>query len=239
MEGLRPGWAVKAIIVIVISSVLFRCVSATTNHSVGGHTGWDLASNLRAWAASTAFYAGDNLVFTYGPAHDVIEVNEADFTTCTTLNPINTYNDGETVVQLQEGGTTRYFFCGRPRHCSLGLKLEVQVLPRPSPSPGGSQPPSAGHGSEVNNRRPSPPPPPPHNSNQSPPPDHDFDPFAPPDDDDDDDDNRHACVPAPGRRCSGGVSHCKLGTGWVDASALFIRCTLLIAALAVFVVASQ
>ncbi|KAH7847577.1 hypothetical protein Vadar_027745 [Vaccinium darrowii] len=126
------GWAVKVIIFIVISSVLPRCASATTNHSVGGPTGWDLASDLRAWAAAATFYAGDNLVFSYGPTHDVLEVNEEDFRRCRTTNPIKAYNNGETVVQLEEGGTTRYFFCGRSRHCEMGLKLEVEINPLPN-----------------------------------------------------------------------------------------------------------
>ncbi|XP_058195185.1 uclacyanin 1-like [Rhododendron vialii] len=138
---MEVGWAVKAIIVIVISSVLLRCASATTNHSVGGPTGWDLASDLRAWAAATTFYAGDNLVFSYGPTHDVLEVNGADFARCRTTNPIKAYNDGETVVLLEEGGTTRYFFCGRSRHCDMGLKLEVEVLlSRPDNANGTTRP---------------------------------------------------------------------------------------------------
>ncbi|XP_057474006.1 cucumber peeling cupredoxin-like [Actinidia eriantha] len=122
------SWSVKVIVAIVIWWMLFRCVSAKTNHSVGGSTGWDLASDLRAWAAATTLYAGDNLVFRYGPSHDVLEVNRSDFAACETINPIKAYRDGETVVPLEEGGTTRYFFCGRNDHCSRGLKLEAQVL---------------------------------------------------------------------------------------------------------------
>ena len=60
MEGLRPEWAVKAILVIIITSILIRCVSAT-NHSVGGSSGWDLASDLQAWSAATTFHVGDSL----------------------------------------------------------------------------------------------------------------------------------------------------------------------------------
>jgi hypothetical protein len=60
MDGLRPGWAVKAIVVIILTSILFRCVSAT-NHTVGGSAGWDLASDLRAWSAATTFHVGDSL----------------------------------------------------------------------------------------------------------------------------------------------------------------------------------
>ena len=57
---MRPGWAVKAILVIIITSILIRCVSAT-NHTVGGSSGWDLASNLQAWSSATTFHVGDFL----------------------------------------------------------------------------------------------------------------------------------------------------------------------------------
>lgn len=69
----RKMQAMKAIIVVAVmfSSMFFRCgVSASTaataaaintNHSVGGASGWDLSSNLRAWATRTAFRVGDSL----------------------------------------------------------------------------------------------------------------------------------------------------------------------------------
>lgn len=60
MERVRPGWAVKAIVVILLTSVFFRCVCAT-NHSVGGPAGWDLRSNLQTWSATTTFFVGDDL----------------------------------------------------------------------------------------------------------------------------------------------------------------------------------
>lgn len=61
MVGLRPEWAVKAIVVIIITSILFRCVSAVTNHTVGGASGWDLTSNLQGWTAETTVRVGDFL----------------------------------------------------------------------------------------------------------------------------------------------------------------------------------
>ena len=60
MEKLRPAWAVKAIIVIVFTSILFRCVCGE-NHTVGGASGWDLRSNIQAWSSTTTFNIGDDL----------------------------------------------------------------------------------------------------------------------------------------------------------------------------------
>ncbi|KAF3976263.1 hypothetical protein CMV_000537 [Castanea mollissima] len=125
---MRPGWAVKAILVIIITSILIRCVSAT-NHTVGGSSGWDLASNLQAWSSATTFHVGDFLVFTYTPVHDVLEVGKSDFEMCRVSHPLNAYRDGETVISLSSEGS-RYFICGRHGHCDMGLKLQLQVLPR-------------------------------------------------------------------------------------------------------------
>ncbi|CAL5442546.1 unnamed protein product [Camellia sinensis] len=256
MEGLRPGWAVKAIIVIVISSVLFRCVSATTNHSVGGPTGWDPQSDLPAWAAAFTFYEGDNLVFRYRPTHDVLEVHEADYPTCRITDPIRAYSDGETVVQLEEGGISRYFICGRLNYCARGLKLEVQVLlrlspppsssppnPTPNPNPNGTTitPSAGGDGSTIDGHRRGRPRPPDHGRQRHPPPpltsnstkssprhhDHDHDRDLPPSVDDHGRNGHDKCAPAPHGQCSGGV---ELGIGF------FLRCCFcmlpLIAALA-------
>ncbi|KAH7550635.1 hypothetical protein ACOSP7_023869 [Xanthoceras sorbifolium] len=126
---LRPGWAVKAIMVIVIASILLRCVSAATNHTVGGPSGWDLSSNIAAWTSTTTFHVGDSLVFSYSPVHDVLEVDQMDYTMCRTLNPINVYDDGDTVVPLAQPGT-RFFICGRRGHCTMGLRFRVDVLPQ-------------------------------------------------------------------------------------------------------------
>lgn len=60
MEGMRPEYAVKAIVVIIITLILFQCVCAT-NHTVGGTTGWDLRSNLQMWSAANTFLVGDDL----------------------------------------------------------------------------------------------------------------------------------------------------------------------------------
>uniref|UniRef100_A0A2N9GKS9 Phytocyanin domain-containing protein n=1 Tax=Fagus sylvatica TaxID=28930 RepID=A0A2N9GKS9_FAGSY len=136
MEGLRPEWAVKAILVIIITSILIRSVSAT-NHSVGGSSGWDLASDLQAWSAATTFHVGDSLVFTYTPLHDVLEVEQSDYDMCRISDPLKTYRDGETVIQLSEADN-RYFICGRLGHCDMGLKLQVQVQTTNGNSTGGS-----------------------------------------------------------------------------------------------------
>lgn len=53
-------WAVKAIFVIVLASIFFRCVCGA-NHTVGGASGWDLESNMQDWASTESFNVGDDL----------------------------------------------------------------------------------------------------------------------------------------------------------------------------------
>ncbi|XP_054786119.1 uclacyanin 1-like [Prosopis cineraria] len=159
MQGARPGWAGKALVVIIFTSIFFRCVCAY-NHSVGGPSGWDLSSNVQLWSAATSFLVGDNLVFTYTPDHDVVEVSQLGYDTCVISSAIGTYDDGETVIQLTEPGI-RYFVCGRSGHCQQGLKLQVQVLAQPN------------NGTNANRRRPTPrlpPRKPPPSPRRSPPP---------------------------------------------------------------------
>ncbi|XP_058076074.1 early nodulin-55-1-like [Magnolia sinica] len=96
---------------------------------------------------SLRFVAGlTGAMFVYWPIHDVIEVNERAYNTCSINNPIRAYNDGESVVLLDRAGT-RYFICGTGRHCRLGMRMQVDVLPRPE------APDDVGR-----NRRPQPPP---------------------------------------------------------------------------------
>lgn len=96
-------------------------------------------------------------VFSYGPTHDVWEVMENDYKTCTIGSPIQKYNGGNNVIALTELGS-RYFYCSISDHCSKGMKLQVSVVPNDSSSPpspsSGDSPPSPSSGV-------SPPPPPP------------------------------------------------------------------------------
>ncbi|KMS98393.1 hypothetical protein BVRB_4g092720 [Beta vulgaris subsp. vulgaris] len=137
MEGMMSSVStVKAMIVVILMwTILFRCVSAAVNHTVGGSSGWDLSSNLSLWSTSTSFSVNDSLVFNYTPDHDVFEVSKSDFETCRINSPISThdYDDekGQTVILLSQPGW-RYFVCGRSNHCTQGLKLSIQVLNQPN-----------------------------------------------------------------------------------------------------------
>nr|GLL22980.1 uclacyanin 1-like isoform X1 [Ipomoea trifida] len=124
-----------------ISMVVGSAMAA--NHTVGGpNGGWDTSTNLQSWASSETFTVGDNLIFTYSPMHDVNEVSKADYDSCTSANPLSTNSGGSTVVPLTAAGK-RYFICGTMGHCSMGMKLQVNVLAAAAPPPAVSTTPSS------------------------------------------------------------------------------------------------
>ncbi|KAJ3698624.1 hypothetical protein LUZ61_002329 [Rhynchospora tenuis] len=113
-----------------------------TNYTVGAPGGlWDLSTNYTKWASNITFYPGDNLLFKYTLAHDVWEVTEADYTSCTKGTPLKQYKDGNTLIALTEAGS-RYFYCSVSSHCSSGMKLEVSVVPTDSSPPPSPPPPN-------------------------------------------------------------------------------------------------
>ncbi|XP_019192946.1 PREDICTED: uclacyanin 1-like isoform X1 [Ipomoea nil] len=119
--------------VALISMVVGSAMAA--NHTVGGpNGGWDTSTNLQSWASSETFMVGDNLIFTYSPMHDVNEVSKADYDSCTSANPLSTNSGGNSVVPLTAAGK-RYFICGTMGHCSMGMKLQVNVLAAAAPPP--------------------------------------------------------------------------------------------------------
>ncbi|KAJ6677747.1 BLUE COPPER PROTEIN [Salix viminalis] len=80
------------------------------------------------------FLVGDNLIFQYGPSHDVIEVSKAGYDSCQVSSPLQSYSGGTTAITLSSPGK-RYFTCATPGHCSGGMKLEIDTLATSTPPP--------------------------------------------------------------------------------------------------------
>ena len=73
-------------------------------------------------------------VFNYNPiAHSVLQVSQSDYTGCVITSPVEKYTSGNDTVKLA-GGTTYYFICGTPGHCSAGQKLSVATTGTPAPA---------------------------------------------------------------------------------------------------------
>ncbi|XP_062191118.1 chemocyanin-like [Phragmites australis] len=133
------------------------------SYTVGAPSGsWDLRTNYTRWASGINFRAGDQLVFKYSrAAHNVLEVSNVDYDSCSGSSPLATFNTGNDVVPLPAAGVTRYFICGVPGHCDAGMKLAVRVeaaaatgpnaaLPSPAPmAPRAAHPPVATPGARA------------------------------------------------------------------------------------------
>ncbi|XP_078176377.1 basic blue protein-like [Carex rostrata] len=112
------------------------------NYTVGAPTGsWDLTTNYEEWVKAIKFYPGDFLTFRYTSFHDVAEVNKDAYTTCSSSETLTIDKSGTTVIELIAVGT-RYFICAVPTHCSSGMKVQIDVLPKTkTPVPAPSSPP--------------------------------------------------------------------------------------------------
>ncbi|XVE66303.1 hypothetical protein DITRI_Ditri08aG0070100 [Diplodiscus trichospermus] len=125
----------------VATATLIQLAMAA-NYTVGGSSGgWDSSTDLQTWVASQKLVVGDNLIFQYTPNHDVLEVTKADYDSCKTSSPIQTYNDGNTVIPLSSPGK-RYFICGTLGHCSQGMQIEIDTLATSTPPATSPNPPS-------------------------------------------------------------------------------------------------
>ncbi|XBI96231.1 hypothetical protein VPH35_032543 [Triticum aestivum] len=130
---------------VAVMTVLSTATASAAIYNVGEPGGaWDLSTNYGTWASSRNFQTSDQIVFKYSPrAHDVLEVSKADYDSCSTANPITTFNSGNDVVTLTATGT-RYFICGFPGHCAGGMKVKIDVMPgSSSTSPAPASGPSA------------------------------------------------------------------------------------------------
>lgn len=81
----------------------------------------------------------------------MVKVNGTDFQQCIASSGDLTFSTGDDVIPLKTEGE-HWYICGFTGHCSLGMKLVVNVetlAPEPPPSSGGgtlAPPPSAATG---------------------------------------------------------------------------------------------
>jgi hypothetical protein len=104
-------------------------------------------------------------VFTYGGSHSVDTVSEADYTSCSSTNPISSNSDGSTTIDLSKAGLM-YFICPTAGHCLGGMKLQVNVTAASGTPPNTPSPPPSSTTPGTPSTTPpsttvSPPPPPP------------------------------------------------------------------------------
>ncbi|XP_014516200.1 umecyanin-like [Vigna radiata var. radiata] len=121
--------------------------------NVGDGTGWTTpqdSSTYQSWVSDNTFAVGDILHFDFQTAqHNVVEVPEQSYTSCTSANPIRTYTTGPVNVTLNTAGQ-HYYICSIGQHCTRGQRLAVNVS-------GSGLPPSAAVSPGANTTPPPPP----------------------------------------------------------------------------------
>ncbi|KAI3792517.1 hypothetical protein L2E82_06399 [Cichorium intybus] len=105
---------------------------------VGDDKGWTLNFDYQAWAMGKQFVVGDKLVFRYPVGkHNVFRVNGTSFQQCTIPAANEALTSGYDVISLETPGR-KWYICGVGKHCLMGLKLFINVLPHstyPPPPP--------------------------------------------------------------------------------------------------------
>ncbi|KAF6162952.1 hypothetical protein GIB67_021101 [Kingdonia uniflora] len=133
---------------LFILLVLMQTVGAT-EFKVGGSNGWTVSSDSDAllynqWAKTHRFQVGDSLLFVYNPNKDMVfQVNNEDYNKCNTVNPIATFEDGNTSFKLNQSGA-HYFISGVKDNCLKNEKMVVVVLSdrsKNNPTPSSPTPP--------------------------------------------------------------------------------------------------
>ncbi|KAG2581446.1 hypothetical protein PVAP13_6KG034670 [Panicum virgatum] len=148
MTGALVPVAAMAAVLVVVAAVMEAAAAAT--YAVGAPDGlWDMQTDYAQWVKTKTFHPGDKITFTYSPElHDVVEVTEAGYCTCSSANNFSAFRIGNDVVALAAVGT-RYFLCGLTGHCDNGMKIRVDVVasaPGPAaagPASSAAAPPSA------------------------------------------------------------------------------------------------
>ncbi|KAJ4866653.1 early nodulin-like protein 16 [Raphanus sativus] len=133
----------RTAVMAALGVVAFLAVEvAAKKWTVGDNKFWNPNVNYTVWAQDKHFYLDDWLYFVYErKQYNVIEVNETNYISCNSNNPIAnwTHGAGRDVVHLN---VTRHYYLisGDGGGCYGGMKLAVLVeKPPPSPAPAPSK----------------------------------------------------------------------------------------------------
>ncbi|KAK3193787.1 hypothetical protein Dsin_025097 [Dipteronia sinensis] len=132
--------------VIFLMLLILAGVSMAAVYTVGDSTGWTIGPDYEKWANSKKFHNGDTLVFNYNSKiHNVMQMRQQDYNSCTTSSPIAVYTSGSDRITLK-GSTHYYFICGFPGHCQSGQKVNIDIA---TPSTVSQQTPTASQKSDL------------------------------------------------------------------------------------------
>ncbi|CAL4944990.1 unnamed protein product [Urochloa decumbens] len=138
----------KGLLVLTLGLAMAATSSAVI-YKVGDTSGWTILGNINYtdWTTKKNFKVGDIIEFKYPQGiHNVLEVNKADYDSCSNSTPIATHTSGDDKIAIKRPGH-RFFICGVPGHCAAGQKLNIRVLkqksseaPSKAPAPAPARP---------------------------------------------------------------------------------------------------
>ncbi|KAJ6427641.1 hypothetical protein OIU84_023100 [Salix udensis] len=124
VQGRGSAMAVAVTAMLCMMLLRFDMAHAAT-YSVGGPGGWTF--NVSGWPKGKSFKAGDILVFNYSPAaHNVVAVNRAGYSSCSTPRGAKVYTSGKDRIKLVKG--QNFFTCSFTGHCQSGMKIAVNAV---------------------------------------------------------------------------------------------------------------
>ncbi|KAF6164504.1 hypothetical protein GIB67_025330 [Kingdonia uniflora] len=124
---------------VVVAVSLVAVTKASNVFKVGDTSGWrqpedNTTEIYNQWAAEKRFLVGDSLVFEYKAEDSVLVVNKSGYYHCNTTKPISTFNNGKTMIKLDNPGPI-YFISGALDHCKNGQRLIINVMTLHPPTP--------------------------------------------------------------------------------------------------------
>ncbi|KAK1632727.1 hypothetical protein QYE76_007042 [Lolium multiflorum] len=114
--------ALRQMLAVAVVAGCAVAFSGATDHIVGDRT---------FWSGNHTFFVGDLISPRHQKgAHNVFEVNEAGYNSCTMEGVAGNWTSGKDFIPLKE--PRRYFFiCGGNGLCQAGMKVVITVYPTP------------------------------------------------------------------------------------------------------------
>ncbi|XP_044949464.1 basic blue protein-like [Hordeum vulgare subsp. vulgare] len=117
------GTIVPTLLVLLLAVCCATSIVHGKEWIIGDNKGWRFG--VSGWENGKRIQSGDVLVFKYNPSmHNVVQVGEGDYNSCTVSGSSMAYTSGNDHIQLARGGKA-FFLCSIPGHCQRGMKIVV------------------------------------------------------------------------------------------------------------------
>nr|XP_051189624.1 mavicyanin-like [Lolium perenne] len=123
--------ALRQMLAVAVVAGCAVAFSGATDHIVGDRTFCNPNINHTLWSGNHTFFVGDLISLRHQKGtHNVFEVNETGYNSCTMDGVAGNWTSGKDLIPLKE--PRRYFFiCGGNGLCQAGMKVVITVYPTP------------------------------------------------------------------------------------------------------------